>query len=82
MHNNNNIKHHDIQLIEWAFEKGYFLGQADGKDGVHINFNEVKKYFLAELAAFYSQQKQSYTYTYTKTNTNTNTNTNVNAVNA
>ena len=50
MHNNNNNnKLHDIEAIKWAFEKGYFLGLTDAKDGIHINFDEVQKYFLAEL---------------------------------
>lgn len=52
--NINNIN--DIEIIEWAFEKGYRLACADSKDGVHIDFNETKKYFLNELNEFREQQ--------------------------
>ncbi|WDE09235.1 hypothetical protein SG34_031215 [Thalassomonas viridans] len=39
-----------IELIKWAFEKGYRLGISDEKEGVHICFKEVQKSFLEELA--------------------------------
>ena len=55
MHNN---QQHDLEVIKWAFEKAYFLGFADARDGIHINFDEVQKYFLTELEEFYSQQTQ------------------------
>ena len=57
MHENNN-KQHDIEILKWAFEKGYFLGLSDAKDGIHINFNEIQQCFLAELNEFYNQKVQ------------------------
>ena len=46
----------NIEVIKWAFEKGYRLGSDDSKDGIHINFLEIEKYFLKELAEFNAQQ--------------------------
>lgn len=39
----------DIEIIKWAFEKGYSLGHNDMKEGIYINFKEVLEYFLEEL---------------------------------
>lgn len=46
----------NIEIIKWAFEKGYRLASADMKDGIHINFSETEKFFLLELNEFYAQQ--------------------------
>ena len=42
----------NIEIITWAFEKGYNLGGTDMKEGIHINIAEIKKYFLQELTEF------------------------------
>ena len=49
----------NIDLIEWAFAKGYKLGHIDTKQGVHINFSELIKSFLNELTDVYAQDKNS-----------------------
>jgi hypothetical protein len=46
----------NIEVINWAFEKGYRLASADMKDGIHINFTEIGKYFLHKLGEFHTQQ--------------------------
>lgn len=42
----------NIEVIKWAFEKGYRLASADMKEGIHIDFSEIEKFFLRELAEF------------------------------
>jgi len=56
--NNNNNKV-DIEIIKWAFEKGYLLGNSDSREGIFINFNDIQEYFLTELEEFYVQQSQN-----------------------
>jgi hypothetical protein len=46
----------DIEIIKWAFEKGYRLATGDIKDGIHIEFSAVEEYFLHQLSEFYLQQ--------------------------
>jgi len=46
----------NIEIIKWAFEKGYQLASADMKEGVYIEFSETEKYFLNELDEFYATQ--------------------------
>jgi hypothetical protein len=40
---------YSLDIIKWAFERGYQLAKADNKNGVHIKFSETEKYFLNEL---------------------------------
>jgi putative NIF3 family GTP cyclohydrolase 1 type 2 len=40
---------YSLDIIKWAFERGYQLANADNKNGVHIQFSETEKYFLNEL---------------------------------
>jgi hypothetical protein len=40
----------NIEIIKWAFEKGYRLASADMKEGIHIDFSEIENFFLRELA--------------------------------
>ena len=54
MNNQNEI----IEVMKWAFEKGYGLGCDDTRDGVFINFSETEKFFLEELAEFNNQNKR------------------------
>ncbi len=42
----------NIEVIKWAFKKGYQLGNVDMREGVHINYSETQKYFLKELTAY------------------------------
>ncbi|RRS10435.1 hypothetical protein EAG18_02440 [Pseudoalteromonas sp. J010] len=42
-------KNYNVELIKWAFEKGYNLGHADIQEGIHIDFYEIEKLFLNEL---------------------------------
>lgn len=46
----------NIELIKWAFETGYRLGNNDGKEGIHIDFTETQKHFLTELSKFNHQK--------------------------
>lgn len=46
----------NIELIMWAFEKGYHMGSTDAKEGVHINFAEIQKFFLEELEKFETEK--------------------------
>lgn len=39
----------NIELIRWAFAKGYALGSQDFREGVHINFSETQSFFMGEL---------------------------------
>ena len=48
----------NIEIIKWAFEKGYSLGHTDLKDGIHINFTEIQKHFLNELAEYSTEENQ------------------------
>lgn len=59
--NNKNLKSMDeitelenIDIIKWAFEQGYDLGSNDTKDGIHISFKELQRFFLSELAKHYA----------------------------
>ncbi|TQV84327.1 hypothetical protein [Aliikangiella coralliicola] len=55
----NNIEDiENIDVIKWAFKKGYDLGTNDIKEDVHISFAETQKFFLDELAKFYAQENQ------------------------
>jgi hypothetical protein len=47
-----------IEVLKWAFEKGYGLGCDDTREGIHINFAETQKFFLAEFAKFNAQNEQ------------------------
>jgi hypothetical protein len=40
---------YSLDIIKWAFKRGYQLANADNKNGVHIQFSETEKYFLNEL---------------------------------
>ena len=51
----NNIN--NIDIIKWAFEKGYLLGQTNMKEGAHIDFPEIKKHFIYELSEYYPRQE-------------------------
>jgi hypothetical protein len=42
----------NIDLIKWAFEKGYQLGNSDSHEGIYIDFNEIQRCFLDELLEF------------------------------
>lgn len=46
-----------VEVLKWAFEKGYELGCYDTREGIHINFVEIQKYFLIELAKFNAQNE-------------------------
>ena len=39
----------NIQLILWAFEKGYGLGRADVTEGIYIERDKVLKHFQSKL---------------------------------
>ncbi|KZN32598.1 hypothetical protein N480_25450 [Pseudoalteromonas luteoviolacea S2607] len=39
----------NLQLILWAFEKGYGLGRADVTDGIYIERDKVLNHFKTEL---------------------------------
>jgi hypothetical protein len=39
----------NLELIKWAFDFGYRLGNKDTLEGVHINSIEVEDYFILEL---------------------------------
>jgi len=47
----------NIDLVIWAFEKGYSLGSSDEKDGIYVEFSETRNYFLDELAKIYTKEK-------------------------
>ncbi|WDE02128.1 hypothetical protein [Thalassomonas actiniarum] len=51
-------KIYDVEIIKWAFEKGYNLGHTDIQDGIHINFTEIQKHFLNELAEYKNEEGQ------------------------
>ena len=46
----------NIEMIKWAFKKGYLLASSDLREGVHINTNEIEKYFLNELEDYNLQE--------------------------
>jgi hypothetical protein len=46
---------YNIDLIKWAFEKGYDLASNDVKESIHIDFTETQRYFLEELVEYYNQ---------------------------
>lgn len=48
----------NIEIIKWAFEKGYNLGHEDIQNGIHINFIEIQTHFLNELAEYHNQENQ------------------------
>ena len=39
----------DIEMIKWAFEKGYSLGHTDSQEGIFLDLKEVLQVFLEEL---------------------------------
>lgn len=45
----------NIDVIKWAFEKGYDIACSDFRDGIIISSSETKKYFLEELEKFYAK---------------------------
>jgi len=47
----------NIDLIKWAFEKGYKLGRCDGREGVYIDFTEIQRCFLDDLVELKRQNK-------------------------
>ncbi|TQV77393.1 hypothetical protein FLL45_05465 [Aliikangiella marina] len=50
--NNNDTKLDElenIELIKWAFKRGYQLGASDAGQGVFIEFSETLNYFIKEL---------------------------------
>ena len=58
--NNNNDNIINLDVIKWAFEKGYRLACDDVKDSIHINFSEIENYFLEELIDFHNQKNNEY----------------------
>ncbi len=49
----------NINVIEWAFEKGFNLATEDIKQGIHISFGEIKKQFLQELNEYVKREQPS-----------------------
>ncbi len=47
-------------LILWAFEKGYRLGNSDSNEGIFIQFNEIKQCFLNEFAELERSNSEIY----------------------
>jgi elongation factor P--beta-lysine ligase len=37
------------ELLKKSFSKGYYLGQQDAKEGIHINIAEMLDNFLLEI---------------------------------
>jgi hypothetical protein len=55
--NNTNNALEQIEIIKWAFEKGYSLAKDDMKDGIHISLSEIRKNFLQDLVELLDQEK-------------------------
>lgn len=56
--NSSNSQVANVDILKWAFKKGYQLARTDTKEGIHINFIEIEQYFLDELVEFYLQNKE------------------------
>ncbi len=47
-----------LEIIKWAFETAYKLGNSDFICGTHIKVSENQKYFLSELAQVLRSNKR------------------------
>ena len=57
----NTIGHiNNLDIIEWAFEKGYYLARDDIKESIHIDFSETQNYFLEELIEYCNKKNNKY----------------------
>jgi len=46
----------NLEMIKWAFQKGYQLASSDLREGIHINIYEIEKYFLNQLKEYQLQE--------------------------
>ncbi|MFT5760338.1 MAG: hypothetical protein ACI9LM_005124 [Alteromonadaceae bacterium] len=49
----------NIDLVKWAFEKGYRQGNSDSSEGIYIDFSEIQRCFLDELVEFKRRKDQA-----------------------
>ena len=50
-----------IELIVWAFEHGYKLGQHDMREGIHINTNELRKQLANDIVHYINNKTHKVT---------------------
>lgn len=50
-----------LELVVWAFEHGYKLGQHDMREGIHISTNELKTQLANDIMNYINSKEQNIT---------------------